>query len=53
MYKTHTYYYTCPYCEANLDPGETCDCLKDTSLDNDTTLFEGDTKEDEDHEPKQ
>ena len=25
----HTYYYTCPYCGANLDPGETCDCQKD------------------------
>ncbi len=20
------YYYTCPYCGSNLDPGETCDC---------------------------
>lgn len=20
------YYYTCPYCGANLDPGERCDC---------------------------
>lgn len=20
------YYYTCPYCDSNLDPGETCDC---------------------------
>lgn len=19
-------YWTCPYCEANLDPGERCDC---------------------------
>lgn len=26
MYKNHTYYYTCPYCGANLDPGEKCDC---------------------------
>lgn len=22
------YYWTCPYCDANLDPGETCDCRK-------------------------
>jgi len=20
------YYHTCPYCGANLDPGEHCDC---------------------------
>ena len=20
------YYYTCPYCGCNLDPGEDCDC---------------------------
>lgn len=20
------YYWTCPYCNANLDPGERCDC---------------------------
>ena len=22
------YYMTCPYCGANLDPGESCDCEK-------------------------
>jgi len=22
----NTYYWTCPYCGANLDPGEKCDC---------------------------
>lgn len=22
----HTYYTTCPYCGAHLDPGERCDC---------------------------
>lgn len=27
-YHTH-YYYTCPYCGANLDPGESCDCQKE------------------------
>jgi len=21
-----TYYWTCPYCGANLDPNEKCDC---------------------------
>ena len=21
------YYYTCPHCGANLDPGERCDCI--------------------------
>lgn len=25
-----TYYHTCPYCGANLDPGESCDCQKET-----------------------
>lgn len=24
----HTYYHTCPYCGAHLDPGERCDCQK-------------------------
>lgn len=24
-----TYYWTCPYCKANLDPGESCDCRKE------------------------
>lgn len=23
------YYNTCPYCGANLDPGEPCDCMKE------------------------
>lgn len=27
----HTYYETCPYCQANLDPGEICDCQKEQS----------------------
>ncbi len=22
----HEYYWTCPYCGSNLDPGERCDC---------------------------
>lgn len=24
--KETAYYYTCPFCGANLDPGEECDC---------------------------
>lgn len=24
--KKKTYYHTCPYCGATLDPGEQCDC---------------------------
>lgn len=24
------YYWTCPYCGANLDPGERCDCKNET-----------------------
>lgn len=31
----HTYYHTCPYCGANLDPGESCDCQKES---NDSTI---------------
>lgn len=23
-----SYFWTCPYCGANLDPGEKCDCLE-------------------------
>ena len=26
-----TYYWTCPYCGANLDPNESCDCRKEQS----------------------
>lgn len=26
MNSKHTYYHTCPYCGANLDPNESCDC---------------------------
>lgn len=26
MYGKRNYYQTCPYCGANLDPGERCDC---------------------------
>lgn len=27
--KSRTYYTVCPYCGANLDPGERCDCVND------------------------
>ena len=30
-WKKHTYYHTCPYCGANLDPGEHCDCERSDS----------------------
>ena len=23
------YFHKCPYCNGNLDPGETCDCVKE------------------------
>lgn len=29
-------YRTCPYCGANLDPGERCDCTKKSAPDADT-----------------
>lgn len=28
--KRETYYWTCPYCGANLDPDEACDCRKES-----------------------
>jgi len=28
MCNKRTYYHTCEYCGANLDPGEICDCIK-------------------------
>lgn len=38
--KKETYYWTCPYCKANLDPGETCDCRKEPA-DNYKSVQEG------------
>lgn len=26
-----SYFRSCPICGANLDPGETCDCIKNTA----------------------
>lgn len=39
----NTYYWTCPYCGANLDPGESCDCQKekDTTNSNDYKAVQG------------
>ena len=34
---TATYYHTCPYCGANLDPGETCDCQTAAQTENPPT----------------
>lgn len=31
LYVSKQYYWTCPYCGSNLDPGESCDCKKDDS----------------------
>lgn len=39
-----SYYNTCPYCGANLDPGERCDCLDENE--------EDENEEDEDGEHK-
>ena len=33
-----TYYWTCPYCKANLDPGESCDCRKEVQESSTTTI---------------
>ena len=30
------YYRTCPYCGANLDPGERCDCQEEQEEPTDT-----------------
>lgn len=27
-----SFYKTCPYCGANLDPGESCDCKENTPV---------------------
>ena len=29
MIKLNKFYWTCPYCNSNLDPGESCDCRKE------------------------
>ena len=37
LYMSNTYYWTCPYCNANLDPGEKCDCTKEKENNNSDT----------------
>lgn len=32
-----SYYRSCPYCSANLDPDEHCDCKEKTASGSDTT----------------
>ena len=34
------YFITCPNCGCNLDPGEICDCIKETAA-NDATIDSG------------
>lgn len=36
-----TYYWTCPYCGANLDPGESCDCKKEKETVDDYKSVQG------------
>ena len=44
--KEHEYYWTCPYCGANLDPGESCECKKEDKQDVDNyKLVQGGEKE--------
>jgi hypothetical protein len=41
------YYWTCPYCGANNDPGEKCDCQKekDTDINNYKAVYKGKVEE--------
>ncbi len=43
-------YKTCPYCGAHLDPGETCDCQKETAQ---SDQGEGNSSEQSKKEEKQ
>ena len=36
-----SYYHTCPYCGANLDPGERCDCRDEEEATPGATNTEG------------
>ena len=38
------YYWTCPYCGANLDPGEKCDCNKEEKISIHALRGEGDRR---------
>lgn len=37
---SETFYWTCPYCGANLDPGESCDCRKEHNSADDYKLVQ-------------
>ena len=39
-----SYYRTCPYCRANLDPGEPCDCQKKRAAPDATNIESGKVK---------
>lgn len=45
----NTYYHTCPYCGANLDPGENCDCKKESNTSSTVTEKSKDTNIKESH----
>ncbi len=36
------YYITCPFCKANLDPGETCDCQEEAGQEDGKGCGKGD-----------
>ena len=40
------YYWTCPHCGANLDPGERCDCQDEQEEPADTDINQQNFKED-------
>lgn len=36
-----SYFWTCPYCEANLDPGEKCECQEQKEETNGNNIQQG------------
>jgi hypothetical protein len=44
----NTYYWTCPKCKANLDPGERCDCEKEQNIPSVTITKQSEDKKKED-----
>lgn len=46
MKQTNTYFWTCPKCGSNNDPGEQCDCEKETTL-TITNLSKGEVRKNE------
>lgn len=45
MDKHNTYYWTCPRCGANLDPGESCDDCKKELVDDYQSVQGGDNND--------